>query len=102
MAKDTSTNHTDEFYKHKEKEQMKYQVITFALMIIFTIVAFALVIGEFSKLFVVPIILLLAGVQVLFQFYYFMHMKEKGHEFPSIMIFSGMFAILALTTVTWI
>jgi cytochrome c oxidase subunit IV len=106
MAKDTNSSHTDKFYKAKHKEEMKYQVITFALMIIFTIIAFGLVIGEFDKIFVVPVIILLAVVQVLFQFYYFMHMSHKGHEMPALMIYSGIFAailtILALTTITWL
>ncbi|MRG85529.1 cytochrome c oxidase subunit IVB [Salinibacillus xinjiangensis] len=107
MAKDTNSNqYQDQFYKQKHKEEMKYQVITFAMMIAFTIIAFGLVAGPFSKLFVVPVILVLAGVQVLFQLYYFMHMNQKGHEMPAIMIYSGIFAavltILALTTITWI
>ncbi len=106
MAENTKSSHTDEFYKVKHKEQMKHQVITFALMVIFTIVAFALVAGDFSKLFIIPVLLLLAAVQVMFQLYYFMHMSEKGHEMPALMIYSGIFAailtILALTTITWI
>ncbi|MBB6454993.1 cytochrome c oxidase subunit 4 [Salirhabdus euzebyi] len=106
MAKDTNSNHADQYYKAKKKEEMKHQVITFALMIVFTIIAFGLVIGEFDKLFVFPVLLVLAAVQVGFQFYYFMHMSHKGHEFPALMIYSGIFAailtILALTTITWV
>ncbi|SET86162.1 cytochrome c oxidase subunit 4 [Salinibacillus kushneri] len=106
MADNTNSNYQDQFFKEKHKEEMKYQVITFAMMIAFTIIAFGLVVGDFSKYLVVPIILVLAVVQVLFQLYYFMHLNQKGHEMPSLMIFSGVFAavltILALTTITWI
>ncbi|QHS22131.1 cytochrome c oxidase subunit IVB [Virgibacillus sp. MSP4-1] len=106
MADNTNSNIHDQFHKAKHKEEMKHQVITFAMMIAFTIIAFGLVAGDFSKLFVVPIILVLAAVQVLFQLYYFMHLNQKGHEMPALMIYSGVFAavltILALTTITWI
>nr|WP_243646719.1 cytochrome c oxidase subunit IVB [Melghiribacillus thermohalophilus] len=105
MSKNTNSTHTDAFYKEKHKEEMKYQVITFAMMIIFTIIAFGLVAGGFSKYFTIPVILVLAAVQFLFQLYYFMHMNQKGHEMPALMIYSGVFAailtILALTTIVW-
>ncbi|NIK10661.1 cytochrome c oxidase subunit IVB [Alkalibacillus sp. S2W] len=94
-----------EFYKKKHREQMKHQVVTFVMMIAFTLIAFGLVIAEVSAMFTIPIILVLAAVQVLFQLYYFMHMNEEGHQWPAVMIYSGIFAavltILALTTITW-
>ncbi|WP_373694091.1 cytochrome C oxidase subunit IV family protein, partial [Bacillus pseudomycoides] len=54
---------------------MRHQLITFGLMIFLTIVAFLAVAypKTFSPLFSVPFILLLSVVQVIFQFYYFMH-----------------------------
>jgi cytochrome c oxidase subunit IV len=106
MEKNTNTNYSNEYYKIKSKEQMKHQVIIFALMIIFTIVAFAMVVSEFDKVFTIPVLLLLAFVQFMFQLYYFMHMSEKGHEMPALMIYGGVFAavltIIGLTTITWI
>ncbi|PKR78503.1 cytochrome c oxidase subunit IVB [Halalkalibacillus sediminis] len=106
MANNTnSTNAKEQFYKNKHKEEMKYQVLTFALMIAFTLIAFGLVIAEVSPGFTIPTILVLAAVQVLFQFYYFMHMKDKDHELPAMMIYSGIFAailtVLALATIVW-
>lgn len=40
-----STNQTEKdlFYKEKKKEEMKHQVVTFAMMIIFTLIAFGIV-----------------------------------------------------------
>ncbi|MGM8214343.1 cytochrome c oxidase subunit IVB [Bacillaceae bacterium W0354] len=100
-----SVNHKDEFYKKKNKAEMKHQVLTFVMMIAFTIVSFGLVMSDVSKLFTTLTILLLAGVQVMFQLFYFMHLKEEEHEFPTIMIFAGIFAatlcILGLTTIVW-
>ncbi|PLR79201.1 cytochrome c oxidase subunit IVB [Bacillus sp. V3-13] len=95
-----------EYRRKKSAEEMKYQVITFALMIFFTIVAFAAVAYDgFTGWFTVPFILLLAVVQVIFQLYYFMHMSHKGHEAPSLFLFSGVFVaaitVLTFMTVIW-
>ncbi|MCP8616640.1 cytochrome c oxidase subunit IVB [Salirhabdus salicampi] len=106
MEKNTNSTQQAEFYKNKHREELKYHNISFALMIVFTIIAFGLVMGDYSKTFVIPIIIVLAAVQVMFQLYYFMHMKDRGHELPALMIYSGVFAavltILALTTIVWL
>ncbi|WP_243290001.1 cytochrome c oxidase subunit IVB [Bacillus sp. FJAT-47783] len=94
------------YRRKKNKEEMKYQVVSFALMIFLTIVAFIAVgyegIGEWFK---VPFILLLACIQVIFQLYYFMHMSHKGHEAPQMFIFTGILitfvTVLALSTIVW-
>ncbi|API93771.1 cytochrome c oxidase subunit 4B [Virgibacillus pantothenticus] len=103
MMDNTNTN---SFQKQKNKEEMKKQLITFVLMIGFTIFAFAIVATKaMDKMFAVPLLLILAVVQVGFQFYYFMHMKDRGHEFPSVMIYGGVFAamltIAALVAIVW-
>ncbi|WP_208589363.1 cytochrome c oxidase subunit IVB [Gracilibacillus suaedae] len=94
-----------DFEKQKRKDEMKQQVITFSLMIIFTIVAFSMVEAELDKLFVIPVLLVLAAIQVGFQIYYFMHMSHKGHEIPALMFYGGVFAafltILALVVLVW-
>ncbi|MFD2043983.1 cytochrome c oxidase subunit IVB [Ornithinibacillus salinisoli] len=104
MANDTKTG-IDSFHKQKHKDEMVKQIITFALMIVFTIIAFVVVLTEMDKFFALPLLLLLAVVQVGFQFYYFMHMKDKGHEMPSLMIYGGIGAaiitVLALTLIIW-
>ncbi|SER97054.1 cytochrome c oxidase subunit 4 [Gracilibacillus ureilyticus] len=106
MAEKTSLHPAQlDYEKQKRKEEMKQQVITFALMIIFTIIAFSMVIAELNKLFVIPVIFVLAAVQVGFQLYYFMHMSHKGHEMPAFMLYGGVFAafltILALAALVW-
>ncbi|MEH7417092.1 cytochrome c oxidase subunit IVB [Neobacillus drentensis] len=95
-----------EYRRKKSAEEMRYQVISFALMIFLTLVAFAAVSMKGSTAwFTVPFIILLAAVQVVFQLFYFMHMSHKGHEAPKLFLFSGLFvgltAILAFSTIIW-
>jgi cytochrome c oxidase subunit 4 len=106
MTENTNTNNVDSFQKRDNKEEMKRQLISFALMIGFTIIAFVAVASDaIEQMFVVPLILILAIVQVGFQFYYFMHMKDKGHEMPAAMIYGGVWAaaltIAALVLIVW-
>lgn len=71
--KQTNNPKVDLVYrKRKSAEEMRHQVITFALMIFLTLVAFVAVAypKTFSPIFSVPFILLLAVVQVIFQLYY--------------------------------
>jgi cytochrome c oxidase subunit 4 len=76
-----------EYRRKKNAEEMRYQLVSFALMIFLTLIAFAAVaIKGFSAWFTVPFIILLAVVQVIFQLYYFMHMSHKGHEAPSLFL----------------
>lgn len=95
-----------EYRRKKSAEEMRYQIISFSLMIFLTLVAFASVAIEgFTSWFTVPFILLLAAVQVVFQLFYFMHMSHKGHEAPQLFLFSGVFvgftAILTFLTIVW-
>lgn len=108
MANQTNTGNpkVDLAYRRKKsKEEMKYQVVSFVLMIFLTLLAFLAVGLEMSKLFIVPVIILMAVVQCIFQLYYFMHMNHKGHEVPSLFLFSGLavglITILAFTTIIW-
>lgn len=106
--KQTNNPKVDLVYrKRKSAEEMRHQVITFALMIFLTLVAFAVAYPKtFSPIFSVPFILLLAVVQVIFQLYYFMHMSHKGHEAASFFLYSGLLigliTILAFMTIVWI
>lgn len=95
-----------EYRKKKNAEEMRHQVVSFSLMIFLTLIAFAAVaVKGFTSWFTVPFILLLAVVQVVFQLYYFMHMKHKGHEAPSLFLYSGLLVglvtILAFVTIIW-
>lgn len=94
------------FKKQKSKEEMQKQLISFGLMIVFTFIAFALVATEsVTKMYIVPILFIMAIVQAGFQFYYFMHLKEKNHEMPATFIFGGVWAafltLAGLIVITW-
>lgn len=107
MAKYTNSVYKSklDYNKKKSKEEMKKQLISFALMILFTIVAFGMVLAGISEYFVIPILLVLAAVQVGFQLYYFMHMSDKGHTMPALMFYCGAFiafiTILTFTVLIW-
>ncbi|MFL6557467.1 MAG: cytochrome c oxidase subunit IVB [Bacillus sp. (in: firmicutes)] len=95
-----------EYRRRKSAEEMRYQLVSFALMIFLTLVAFAVVyIKGFTAWFTIPFIILLAVVQVIFQLYYFMHMSHKGHEAPSLFLYSGVMVgaitILTFSTIVW-
>ena len=94
-----------EYRRKKSAEEMQYQVISFMLMIFLTLIAFFAVAYELSSWFTVPFIILLAVIQVIFQLYYFMHMSHKGHEAPTLFLYSGVLigaiTILSFLTIVW-
>ncbi|WLV25656.1 cytochrome c oxidase subunit IVB [Aciduricibacillus chroicocephali] len=103
---DLTNNKMSTYQKQKNKDEMKKQIISFALMIFFTVIAFIVVgTGNMSKMYALPLLFVLAVVQVGFQFYYFMHLKDKDHEMPAIMIYGGVWAALltlaGLGVITW-
>lgn len=100
------TSKSESYRKQRNKDEMKKQVISFVFMIGFTVLAFGLVAsGSVQKMYAVPLLLVMALVQVGFQFYYFMHLKDKDHELPAIMIYGGVWAAMltlaALGVITW-
>lgn len=104
----TKTKAQHEFERRHHALHMRKQVINFAIMIFLTFVAFAVVIADFSPYFIKPIILLLAGIQVVLQLYSFMHMDDKkGHHIGVIQVFVWMGALIAFTfflaflTIVW-
>lgn len=96
------------YHRRKHTEEMKHQVISFLLMIVLTIAAFGAVIyrEHMDAYFTVPFILLLAVVQLIFQLYYFMHMKNKGHSTPAFFLWSGVvvavITLLTFLTLIWL
>src|SRR5699024_5928652 len=106
MSKETEIDHTEEFRRQKNKEEMQKQLISFELMIVYTLIAFAIVAGcGMCNVYVIAVLFIMAVVQAGYQFYYFMHMKEKDHEMPATLIFGGVWAafltLCALVVITW-
>ncbi|MDI3256383.1 MAG: cytochrome C oxidase subunit IV family protein [Kyrpidia sp.] len=73
---------------------VRTHVISFAIMIVLTVVAFVMVGAGMAPWIVVPVILALAVIQVGLQLYDFMHLNQRGHSFPAFFITSG--ALLGL------
>ncbi|MET3194327.1 cytochrome c oxidase subunit IVB [Bacillus sp. OAE603] len=96
------------YHRRKHAEEMKQQVISFLFMIVLTLASFAAVIyrEHMDAYFTVPFILLLAVVQLIFQLYYFMHMKNKGHSTTSFFLYSGLtvaiITLLTFLTLIWL
>lgn len=108
MTKETNTNlsRAKEFKRAKSKEEMQRQLISFGLMIVLTVVAFAIVATDaVERVYVLPILFVLAIVQAGFQFYYFMHLKDKGHAMPATLIYGGVWAafltLAGLIVISW-
>jgi len=94
-----------EYKRRRAANEMRGHVTTFAIMIFFTLIAFTAVYAGFSANLVVPIILLLAAVQVVLQLYYFMHMSHKGHETAQMFLYSGVIVafivLITFLTIVW-
>jgi len=100
------TKDSESFKRQKSKEEMQKQLISFGLMILFTLIAFGLVATEsVDRMYILPILFIMAIVQAGFQFYYFMHLKEKDHEMPATLIYGGVWCafltLAGLVVISW-
>lgn len=106
MVEETNSNKINPYQKQENKDELKKHLFSFGLMILFTVVAFAVVIADvMDRTYVILFILLLAIIQVAFQFYYFMHLKDKGHAPAAVLLYGGMWAaalaLAGLGLTTW-
>ena len=97
-----------EYDRAHAKAHMRKQVVNFAIMIFLTFIAFAAVLADFAPSFIAPIILLLAGVQVVLQLYAFMHLEDRSTHMVGVIEFfvrSGALLaftfFVAFTTIIW-
>ena len=97
-----------EYERHHNAVHMRKQVVNFAIMILLTFIAFAAVVAGFSPYFITPVILLLAGVQVVLQLYSFMHMDDKSADHMGVIqtfVWTGALIaftmFLAFLTIIW-
>lgn len=107
MTEKSSVNvKAEEFQRRQNKQEMQRQLISFGMMIVFTLVSFAIVAStDLGPMYIIPILFVMAIVQAGFQFYYFMHLKDKGHGMPATLIFGGVWAafltLAGLMAVSW-
>src|SRR5699024_2670313 len=91
------------YIRRERTKEMRQQMVSFGLMIFLTFVAFGLVAMDLDASFVIPIVVAMAFLQVILQFYYFMHIKDKVHDYIKLILLSVMFCALAfLTSFTYI
>ncbi|TWT28076.1 cytochrome c oxidase subunit IVB [Planomicrobium sp. CPCC 101110] len=94
-----------EYVRRQRAQEMRHMLTSFAMMIFLTLIAFTAVAAGFSTYLIVPIILLLAAIQVVLQLYHFMHLSNKGSGTIAFFMFSGMFVafivILTFVTIIW-
>lgn len=92
--------------KLERKIEMRHHVTSFSLMIFLTFAAFGLVALELDPMFITAAVLLMAFVQVVLQFFYFMHMKDKGHGFLRLFMLVAMYFaiafVLCYVLIVWI
>ena len=82
---------TEEERRHTDLEIRK-QIIVFLLCLFLTIAAFLAVSTDvIPSTFGISFIILLAVVQLALQLLFFMHLKDKEHEWPLVFILSGIF-----------
>lgn len=107
MTENTGVNaKADDFKRQQNKQEMQKQLISFGMMIVFTLVSFAMVATtDLGPIYIVPILFVMAIVQAGFQFYYFMHLKDKGHGMPATLIFGGVWCafltLAGLMVISW-
>lgn len=106
MMSDQKLSKADSFRKQKNKEEMQRQLISFGLMIALTLIAFVIVATDsLNKGYIIPLLFVMAIVQAGFQFYYFMHLKDKGHAMPATLIFGGVWAafltLAGIVVISW-
>ncbi|WEG11704.1 cytochrome C oxidase subunit IV family protein [Pullulanibacillus sp. KACC 23026] len=94
--------------REQKKRDLQYYWVTFVSMIIFTVLAFLAVYfrKNIDNHLIAFFIVTLAVIQVAFQLFYFMHLKDKNHGIPSLFIFSGalvvFITVISFVTMIWI
>ena len=81
--------------RRQRTKEMRLQLTGFGLMIFLTFMAFGMVALDFNATFILGIVMLFAFIQVILQFYYFMHMKDDGHDFAKLFMVVGMYFAIA-------
>lgn len=90
----TSTQTTTSQQPAKKQESVGKHLLSFAVMIILTAIAFAAVGLKIPTHLVIPVLLVMAAIQVFLQLFTFMHLDQKGNLFPIIFIFAGIFVAI--------
>lgn len=96
MAENLTTSFDKSSMSEEELRQtnaeIRKQIIVFVLCLFLTVAAFIAVAADIiPSTFGIPFIILLAIVQLALQLLFFMHLKDKGHQWPIVFMISGIF-----------
>lgn len=73
-----------------KKPSLLKHFLSFAFMIVLTVIAFYVVMYDVvDKSMILPLILVLASIQVLLQLFTFMHLDQKGSAYYTVFIVFG-------------
>ncbi|WP_256758767.1 cytochrome C oxidase subunit IV family protein [Cohnella sp. WQ 127256] len=95
----SNQNHTasEEAPKRHKVEGPQKHIVGFVMSLALTIIAFAAVsAGEINATFTYIILVSMAVIQVIIQMAFWMHMKDRGHLFPIVGIFAGVFVVITM------
>ena len=97
MSANQQESYSTQGRPHRQ-EGPKNHFLAFGLSIVLTMLSFAAVMyGELDRGFVLAFIVISAIVQATFQLVYWMHMKDRDHQYPIVFISFG--AVIAITAV---
>jgi len=82
--------------RHRVEGPQKH-ILVFILSLALTIIAFAAVASGISAAFTYAILVSMAIIQVFIQLAFWMHLKDKGHQFPKIFMIAGAVLVFAMT-----
>ncbi len=84
-------------------ERSRKHLIAFAVMRVLTAIAFAAVAtGALPLAGLVTLLLIMAAIQVILQFFTFMHLDQKGHFFPIFFTGAGLLFAVIVVLGVWL
>ncbi len=101
MATDSKTTAQDA--SKNPPERSRKHLIAFAVMMVLTAIAFAAVAtGALPLAGLVTLLLIMAAIQVILQFFTFMHLDQKGHFFPIFFTGAGLLFAVIVVLGVWL
>lgn len=84
-------------------DRSRKHLIAFAVMLVLTAIAFAAVAtGALPVAALVALLLIMAAIQVILQFFTFMHLDQKGHFFPILFTGAGLLFAVVVVLGVWL
>jgi cytochrome c oxidase subunit 4 len=101
---ETKVDHSSVQPETSGHRSMRKHIISYVIMMVISIAAFLMVAYEvFSPVALTVALVIMASVLVFLQLADFMHLDQKGHQFPVIFISNGLFwgIIFILVIIIW-